>query len=197
VNTEGVEVLHVANSDTVVGSVTDDFVLNLLPALERLLDQNLGGEREGARRQIAELIGVGSEAGAQTTESVGRADNDGVTNLLGGLKSIFNGLDGGRFSDGDVNLVQGLGEELTILTGLKGLDAGTEDLDTVAVEDTHAVHLHTQVQTGLTTEGKKDTIGALALNDVGNIFGGDGKVVNFIGKLVVGLNGGDVGVNQD
>ena len=39
---EGVEVLHVADGDTVVVLIAYHLVLNLLPALERLLDQYLG-----------------------------------------------------------------------------------------------------------------------------------------------------------
>ena len=190
VDSERVEVLHVANGNTVVVSVTNNLVLNLLPALEGLLDENLGGERQRAGGQVTELIGVGSEARTQTTKGVSRPDNDGVANLLGSL-------DGGRFGNRNINLVQGLGEEITVLTGLQGLDGGTENLDTVAFKGAHAVHLHTQVQGGLTTEGEENTIGALALNDVGNILGGDGEVVDFIRKLVVGLDSRNVGVDQD
>jgi hypothetical protein len=197
VNSERVEVLHVANSDTVVVSVTDDLVLNLLPALEGLLNKNLGREGQRTRGQVTELLGVGSKARTQTTKGIGRPDDDGVTNLLGGLEGILDSLDGSRLSNGDVDLVQGLGEEITVLTGLQSLDASTKDLDTVALEGTHAVHLHTQVQSGLTTEGKEDTIGTLALNDVSDVFGSNGEVVDFVGELVVGLDGRDVGVDQD
>ena len=197
VDSERVEVLHVANGDTVVGSVTNNLVLNLLPALEGLLDENLGGERQRAGGQVTELFGVGSEARTQTTKGVSRPDNDGVANLLGSLESVLDSLDGSRFGNRNINLVQGLGEEVTVFTGLQGLDGGTENLDTVAFKGAHAVHLHTQVQGGLTTEGEENTIRALTLNDVGNIFGGDGEVVDFIRKLVVGLDSRNVGVNQD
>ena len=41
VDTERVKVLHVADSNAVVCSITNDLILDLLPALERLFDQNL------------------------------------------------------------------------------------------------------------------------------------------------------------
>jgi hypothetical protein len=40
-NTHGIEVLHVANSDTVVEAITHNLVLSLLPALDTLLDKHL------------------------------------------------------------------------------------------------------------------------------------------------------------
>ncbi len=36
----------------------------------------------------------------------------------------------------------------------------------------------------------------LSLNHIGHIFGGDWEVVDFIGKLVVGLDGSDVRVDE-
>jgi hypothetical protein len=197
VDTQRVEVLHVANSDTVVVGITNNLVLDLLPALEGLLNENLGSKRQRARRQIAELIGVGSEAGTETTKGIGGADDDGVTDLLGGLQSVINGTNGNGLGNGDVDLVKGLGEQVTVLTGLQSLDAGSQNLDTVALEDTHAVHLHTQVESGLTTEGQEDTVRALTLNNVGDIFGGDGEIVDLVGQLVIGLDCRDVRVDQD
>jgi hypothetical protein len=197
VDTQRVKVLHVAHGDTVVISVANDLVLDLLPALEGLLDENLGSQRQGARRQITELVGVGSETRAETTKSIGGADNDGVTDLLGGLQSIIDGTDGNGLSNGDVDLVESLGEQVTVLTSLQSLDGSAENLDAVALEDTHAVHLHTQVESGLTTEGQEDTVGALTLDNVGDIFGGDGKIVDLVGQLVVGLDGRDIRVDQD
>ena len=47
VDTERVEVLHITDGDTVVVAVTDDFVLDFLPALEALLHEDLRGEGKG------------------------------------------------------------------------------------------------------------------------------------------------------
>ena len=197
VDTQGVKVLHVADCDTVVGGIPDDFILDLLPALERLLNQNLRGKSQGARRQVLQLLGVVGESGTQTTKGIGRTDDDRVANSLCGLQCLIDGTNSDGFGDGDVDLLQCLGEKITVLTGLKGLNAGSQNLDAIAVKDTHAVHLHTQVQSSLTTEGEHDTVWAFPLNDVGDIFRGDGEVVHFVCKLVVCLDSRDVGVDQD
>ncbi|RUS29120.1 hypothetical protein BC938DRAFT_481032 [Jimgerdemannia flammicorona] len=46
VDAEWVKVLHVADGNAVVGSVADDLVLDLFPALHRPLDQQLWRQRE-------------------------------------------------------------------------------------------------------------------------------------------------------
>ena len=53
-NAEGVEVLHRGNGEAMVVSVADGFELNLLPALQRLLNQNLGSKSEGTLGQFLE-----------------------------------------------------------------------------------------------------------------------------------------------
>ncbi len=44
---EGVEVLHIADRDTVVITVAHHFILNFLPSFERFLNKDLRREREG------------------------------------------------------------------------------------------------------------------------------------------------------
>ena len=46
VDSERVEILHVADRDAVVIAVADNFILHFLPSLEALLDKNLRGEGE-------------------------------------------------------------------------------------------------------------------------------------------------------
>jgi hypothetical protein len=54
-----------------------------------------------------------------------------------------------------------------------------------------------QVESSLAAEAKEDAVGPLDVDDMGNILGGDGQVVDLVSELVVGLDGGDVGVDQD
>ena len=196
VDTEGVEVLHVADSNAVVVGITDDLVLDLLPALEGLLDQDLGGECERASSHVAELLLVVGETGTETTKGVGSTDNDGVANLVGSIEGLIDGVHGDGLGDGDVDLLKGLGEEISVLRKLQCPDTGTENLDTVLLEEAELLHLDTQIEGGLTTEGQEDTIGLLPLDDVLDVLGGDGEVVDLVGEGVVGLDGSDVGVDQ-
>lgn len=66
-------------SDTVVVGVPDHLVLNLLPAFEGFVHQDLRGVCEGRRNQRNEFFSVVSEARAQTAERERRTDQDGVS----------------------------------------------------------------------------------------------------------------------
>lgn len=73
---------HFTHSDTVVIGVPDDLVLNLLPALQRLVYQDLGGVSEGRRHQRDQLLAVVGESRAKAAECKRRADQDGVAEAL-------------------------------------------------------------------------------------------------------------------
>ncbi|ROV99906.1 hypothetical protein VMCG_06224 [Cytospora schulzeri] len=173
VDSERVEVLHVADSNAVVVGVPDNLVLDLLPALERLLDQNLRGQRQRASGHVSELLLVVCETRSKTSQGVSGTDNDGVTDALCGIQGLLNSVDSNRLRNGDVDLVQGPGEEVTILTELQCSDTGSQNLDAVFLEDAHLLHLDTEVQGGLATKGEEDTIGSFALDNVGDIFRGN------------------------
>jgi len=59
--------LHVTADDDVVGSITNDLVLELLPSLERFLDQNLRGKREGLGGKITKFVFVLGETRSESS----------------------------------------------------------------------------------------------------------------------------------
>lgn len=197
VDTKRIKVLHVAHGDAVVVGIADHLVFDLLPALERLLDKDLRGEGQGASGHVSELFLVVGEAGAETTQGIGSSDNDGVSDLFGSVESLLDGTDGDRLGNGDFNLLQSLGEEVTVLGQLEGPDAGAEDLDAVLLKEAESLHLDTQVEGGLSTKGQENAIGLLLLDDIGDVLGGDGEVVDLVSQTVVGLDGSDVGVDEN
>jgi hypothetical protein len=197
VDAKRIKVLHVAHGDTVVVGVTNDLVFDFLPALERLLDKDLRREGKRSSGHVAELLLVVGETGTQTTESIGGTDNDGVSDGLGGLESLLDSADSNRLGNGDVNLIQSPSEEVTILTQFQSSDTGTEDLDAILFKEAESLHLNTEVESSLTTERQEDAIGLLLLDDIGDILGGNGEVVDLVSQTVVGLDGSDVGVDED
>ncbi|KAI3491680.1 hypothetical protein L1887_43992 [Cichorium endivia] len=133
VDAERVEVLHVAADDGIVLLVAQHLVLGLLPALERLFDEDLGAEGEGAGGEVAQLVLVVGEAGAETAERVGGTHDDGVADLGGGLKRL-DGLDAGL-----AERLDGLGSGVVELAGLTdGETAGADEEDLL---DVGALHL--------------------------------------------------------
>src|SRR3569833_388767 len=153
VDSQGVEVLHVADRDAVVIGVTDNLVLDLFPALERLLYQNLRRQGEGAGREIPELLLVVCEPGPKTAQGVGSTHDDGISNFLGGIQSLLNGTNGNRLGNGDVDLIQSASKEVAIFAELKRANARTQDANTVFLIQTHALHLDAEIQGGLAAKG--------------------------------------------
>lgn len=196
VDAEGVKVLHVADGDAVVVCVTDNLVLELLPALEGLFDEDLGREGEGSRGHVSELFLVVGKAGAETTQGVGCTDNDGVADLFGGVEGLVNGADGNGLGNGDVDFLEGLGEQVSVFGKLESSHAGAENLDAVLFPEAETLHLDTEVEGSLSTKGEEDAVGLFSLNYVRDIFGGDGEVVDLVRKGVVCLDGGNVGVDE-
>lgn len=196
VDAQGVEVLHVANRNAVVIRITNDLIFDLLPALQGLLNQNLGRECKRSGSHVSQLLLVVGETGSKTTERIRSADDNGIPNLLGSIESLIDGVDGDRLGDGDVNLLKGLCEEISVFAELQRPDAGAKNLDAVLLEQAELLHLHTEVEGGLAAEGEEDTIGLLPLDHVLNVLGRHGEIVDLVGEDVVRLDGGDIGVDE-
>ncbi|KAI3479544.1 hypothetical protein L1887_58356 [Cichorium endivia] len=194
VDTERVKVLHVADSDAVVAAITHDLVLDLLPALHRLFDEHLGRVGKGSSAELAQLLDVVGETGAETAERESGTDDDGEADRLGGSERLVPVVGGGRRGALLADLLHGLGEEVTVLGGDDGVDGRTKDLDTHLGE--LVLDLDTDVERGLTTKGAVDTVRSLVLDDLEHKLGGDGEEVDLVGETSRGLDGGDVGVDE-
>ena len=105
VDAQRVEVLHVADRDTVVIAVAHHLVLYLLPALQRLLNQHLRREREGFLGQFVEFLLVVAEAGTKSSQCVGGTKNDRIAQFGSCLASLFDVVAGLRLDCLDVDFV--------------------------------------------------------------------------------------------
>ena len=90
VHAHGVEVLDGADDDAVVRRVAHHLELELLPAGDRLLDQDLADRagRQPLAGQPAELRRVLGDARALAAEDEARAHHDGEADLLGDLLGL-------------------------------------------------------------------------------------------------------------
>lgn len=100
---QGIKIFHVAADDGVVGTITNDFVLEFFPAFHTTLDEDL--RREGKRfgGEISELDRVIGETRTQATQSESRTKDDRVTDRFCSLESRIDAGDGGRLSNWDVD----------------------------------------------------------------------------------------------
>ena len=177
---EWVEVLHRSHGEAVVVGVANALELDLLPALQRLLYQNLGREGEGTLSNLLERSLVGTDARTQATQGIGRTDHDWITDLAGRSQGIFKVLAGMAHGHLGVNLVQFLHEKVAVFGVHDGLHAGAKYFHAVLLQHTLQVEFGAAVERGLSTECKQDAVGTLLLDDLGHIVGVDRKEINLV-----------------
>ncbi len=102
----------------------------------------------------------------ETAERIRGTDDDGVANLIRRVQGLVDGVNGDGLGDGDVDLLQGLGEEVSVLAELEGPDTGAQNSDAVLLQGSLLLELYTQVEGGLTTETEENTIRPLLLDDI-------------------------------
>ena len=194
---ERVEVLHVAHGDAVVVAVAHHLIFYLLPTFEALLDEDLWGEREGFLTNLAQLVVVVGKAGAEATQGIGSADDDGVAEVFGSLEGRRHILAGFALDGVNVNLIEFLDEALAVLGIHDGLDGRAEDFDVVFLQDAALLQLDAAVQGRLTTEGEENAVRMLLGDDTLHEIGLYGEEVDLVGHTLGSLHRGDVGVDED
>ena len=191
-----VEVLHVADRDAVVVAVAHHLVLYLLPALEALLHQHLGREREGLLAEAGQLLLVVCEATTQSAQRIGCTDDDGVAELLSSLAGLLHVLASLALDGLDVDLVKLLDEELAVLRVHDGLHGRTQDAHTILLQHAALLQFHTTVECGLSTKGQEDAVGTFLLDNALDEIGLHGEEVDLVGHTLGGLHRGNIGVDE-
>ena len=198
-NTNRVDVFHTADGNGMVSGVTHDLKLNLLIALNTLLNQNLVYRRQlkGIQTDLNQFFLVVCEAATGTAQSKGRTQNNRIANAQ---SSFLGFLDGVSDLRGNHRLTDGLThflKQLSVLSTLNGFAAGTQQLHTTLLQNALLLQLHSQVQTGLTANAGNNGIGTLKANDLCNILQGQRLHINLIRNGSIGHNGSGVGVAQN
>jgi hypothetical protein len=195
VNTKRVEVLHVTDSNAVVLAITDNLVLDLLPALHTALNKNLRAGGEGLVAEVNVLFHVLGESTAETSKCVGGTNNDGEADLLNSAHGLIEVVCGLGLGARSTNGVHAPGKELTVFGGDDSVDGSTENLDAKLLE--LVLELDTDREGGLSTESAVDGIRTLLDDDLADELGVDGQEIHLVGETLGGLDSCNVGVDQD
>ena len=199
VDAHGVDVFHVADGDAVVGGVAHHLVLDLLPALQVTLDEDLvdGAGSDATGGDGCELLPGAGDAAPGAAQGVGGPDHQGKAEFVLHCKGVFDSLDGGAGRGGLADVLEELLEQFAVLRLTDGLQGSAEHADVEFVEDSGVGQLDGEVEAGLTAEGREDAVGALLFDDAGDYFQGEGFDVDDVGDVFVGHDGGGVGVDED
>ena len=198
VDTDGVDVLHVADSQRRIVAVADDLVFDFLVALDAFLDEHLmhGREEQSVAHQLAQFLLVVGETAARAAQRERGTQHDGIPDAGGHLDALLDrSSDFGR-QDGLAQRFAQLLEQLTVFGPLDRLERRTENLDLTLVENTLFGQLHGEVQTRLPAETRHDGVGTFVTDDFGNVFERQRLHVDLVGDVRVGHNRGRIGIDQ-
>ena len=152
-----VEVLDATDHDAVVGGVTHDLELVLLPSRDRALDEDLVDGRRGDAlgRQPAQGRLVMRDARARAAQDVARPDDDRPTNGGGDLEGLVDVVREARFGHRQSDIGHGGLEQFAVLGRRDGLGTRADHLDPESLGHPATHQLHGQVERRLTAEGRQ------------------------------------------
>ena len=194
-----IDVLHVADADTGVGAVAHHLPLELLPAEEGALDEDLPDRRCGdaARAALAELGVVVGEAAAGAAERICRPDDDRVADRVREGDRAIDRVRSDRFGHRLADLDEQLLERRAVLGGLDRLERRAEQLHAVGLEDPGVGEGDREIQSGLAAECREEAIGPLLGDDPLKDLDGERLDIGDIRDAGVGHDRRRVRVHQD
>ena len=133
VDTHGIQVFHVADSDAVVSAVPHHLVFDLFPPRQRTFQEDLGygaGRQTGTGKGLEFFLGVGNAAAA-ATQGVGRSDDEGKAHLFSGSPGLFHGSNADVLRLWFVYLVEKITEIFSVFGAPNGLQGGSQQAHVV------------------------------------------------------------------
>ena len=146
-NTNRVNVLHVADCDAVSCAVTHYFIFNFFPSCDAALYQNFTYTRktETILQDFTEFIFIMGDTAAASTECVSRTENYRIADGICKCKTIFYCCNNLGCCDRLTDLLHGIFKFLTVLCFLDGQSCGTDQSYIVFFQETFLIQLHGKV----------------------------------------------------
>ena len=199
-HTHRIDVLDAADDHAVVGVVTHDLQLVLLPAVHRLLDQDLA-DRAGSETVCCDLLELlGGERDPRTTapEDVRRADHSGQAEVGDHDTGLLHRVGRARAETVEPDAEHRLLEDLAILRRCDRFGVGADHLGLAGHTDQAALEeFHGDVEAGLAAERGEHRIGLFPVDDGRDDLPGERLDVRGVGEVGVGHDGGRVRVGED
>ena len=193
-----VEILHGADRQLVAVRIADDLKLDLLPAGNAALHQNLmnRGKTQAILRNTLEFRRCFCNAAAGAAERKGRPDNDRIPDLRRDLPRRFDILCNIRGNAGLPDAVHCLLEQLAVLGLRDCFRICTEQPDAVRGKESALCKRRAEIQAGLSAEAGKDAVRLFLETDPLQDLGRQRLHVDFIGHGAVGHDRRRIGVDQ-
>ena len=194
---QGVEILHVADGDTVIVLVAHHFVLYFLPTFQRLLNKHLRRERESLFGLSLQLLLIVAESRAQSAEGIGGTQYNGIAQFCRCLSNLFNGVAGFALDGLDINLVKTLYEKVAVFGIDDSLDRSAENLHAIAFENAILEQFYATVEGCLSTKGEQYAVRTFLGDDTLYEVCTDGLEIYLVGYAFGGLYRCDIRIDKD
>ena len=194
-----VDVLHAADADRRIVLVAHHLELDLLVALDALLDEHLvhRRERQGVAHQLAKLRLVVGKAAARAAQREGRAQHHRIADLRGDIDGLLHRVGNLRRKHRLAQRLAELLEQLAVLGLFDRLERRPEDLHLALLENALLGKLHGKVQARLPAQSRDDGVGTLVADDLRHVFQRQRLHVDLVGDMRVGHDGGGVRVGEN
>ena len=194
-----VEVLHAADGDRGVRRVAQDLELDLVPADQRTLDEDLadraGGESRGdADARLCRRLG---EPTASAAEREGRAHHHRRAERLHEAHPVLEVLDHRALGDRLADARDEIPEPSAILRRPNGRQRRAQHAHAVSVENAGIVERHRKVQPGLPAEGRQQRVGPMLLDHPRQVRQRERADQHGAADVGIGHHGRGVRVDQD
>ena len=194
-----IKVFHVTYGNAVAVTVTHYLILNLLPAGDTSLNQNLTdtGKTKSVGKDFLKLLLVMRDSTAGTTKCICWSEHNRITDLIRKCHTIFNIL----YKLGRRTwLTDALHQILKLLTSLCVTDrlcCCSEKLYIMTVQKAGFCEFHTKIQTSLSTHVWKQTVRLFYLNNMLKHLNGQRLNINLIGDVLIGHDRCRIGIDKD
>ena len=194
-----VDVLHAADADRRIVVVAHHLELDLLVALDALLDEHLvhRRERQSVAHHLAQLRLVVGKAAARTAQREGRTQHHRVADPCGNLHALLDRRGNLRRKHRLAQRLAQFLEELAVLGPLDRVERRAQDLHLALLQDPLLGQLHRQVQTRLSAQTRDDGVRTLVADDLRHVLQRQRLHVDLVRNMRVGHNGGRIRIGED
>ena len=207
-----IDVFDRADDDGVVGLVADHLHLELFPAEQGFIDQNLRHGRgfQTGPAVIFIIVAVIGHATAGAAKGEGRTDDGGQADLFQRVHGLFQtsgdivfavfllgGGDDGGLGVFQTDAVHRFAEKFAILGHFNGLTVRADQFHAEFLKHAHVRERETGVQAGLPAHRGQQRVGAFLFDDLGHNLGGDRLDIGGVGQTRIGHDRRGVRVDED
>ena len=167
-DTNRVDIFHIADSDAVSCAVTHYFVFDFFPACDTSFYQDLSysGKTQSVLQNGLQLCLIMGDSTAASAKSIGRTQYYRITDGLCEGNTILHTLNNLGCRTGLSDLFHGILEFLTVLRLLDGSCCSSEELYPMGSKEPAFCKLHTKIQSGLSAKRRQDAVRFFFFNDL-------------------------------